>query len=82
MTCIKGLSKLQKILQWFCVWRKKYHKKKYNMRNSGYILDKPIDYSPSKYGSLKTHGFFDVKVYYRYGVSTYLEEDGSITLNT
>jgi hypothetical protein len=30
-------------------------KKKYNMRNSGYILDKPIDYSPSKYGSLKTH---------------------------
>ena len=51
------------------------------MRKSGYIVDRPFDYSPSKYGCLKTHGFFDVKVYYRYGISAYLEKDGSFTVD-
>ena len=82
MVCIKGLRTLEKILQWFCLWHKNYHKKKNNMRKSGYIVDRPVDYSPSKYGTLKTHGFFDVKVYYRYGISAYLEKDGSITIDT
>lgn len=81
MACIEGLTNIEKIFRWFCIWHKRYNRKKNSMRKSGYIVDRPFDYSPSKYGCLKTHGFFDVKVYYRYGISAYLEKDGSFTVD-
>ena len=62
-------------------WKEKYDKKKNNLRESGYIVDKPIDYKNNLYGSIKTHGFWDVKVYYKYGVTYHLEDDDTYTIS-
>ena len=46
----------------------RYLKKKNNLKKSGYLVDKPFDYDPEKYGYIKTHNhFLDVGVYYKYG---------------
>lgn len=52
------------------------------MKKTGYLVEKPYDYHPDKYGSTRTHGFTDIKVYYKYGVTFYLEEDGKYSVST
>ena len=55
-----------------------YSIKKKNLRNQGYMVDKPYDYYlyPEKYGSIKTHGWHDTRVYYKYSPYYTLELDG------
>lgn len=65
----------------FCSWKEKYDKKKNNLRESGYIVDKPLDYNNDLYGSIKTHGFWDVKVYYKYGITYHLEDDDTYSIS-
>jgi len=45
-----------------------YSIKKKNLRKQGSMVDKPHDYDlyPGKYGSIQTHGWHDVPVYYKY----------------
>lgn len=64
-----------------CIYHEKYSKKKNNMRESGYIVDLPIDYSSSEYGSIRTHGFWDVKTYYKYGLTYHLEENDTYSIS-
>ena len=45
MACIEGLTNIEKIFRWFCIWHKRYNRKKNSMRKSGYIVDRPFDYS-------------------------------------
>ena len=57
-----------------------YSKKKKKLREQGAMVDKPADYNlyPGKYGSLRTHGWYDVKVYYKYGPKWVMHEDGKL----
>ena len=42
------------------------------------MVDKPHDYDlyPGKYGSIQTHGWHDVPVYYKYSPYYILGQDG------
>ena len=55
-------------------------KQKKKLREQGSIVDKPADYDlyPGKYGSLRTHGWYDVKVYYKYGPKWVMHQDGKL----
>jgi hypothetical protein len=55
-----------------------YSIKKKNLRKQGYMVDKPYDYDlyPGKYGSIQTHGWYDVRIYYKYSSYYVLREDG------
>ena len=54
-----------------CVGR--HIKKRNDFIKSGYTTIKPFDYSPQKYGYIKTHkNIFDVGVYYKYGPVYYI----------
>ena len=65
----------QHVLNLFCCCLlRNYFKKKNHLLKIGYIVDKPIDYSPSKYGYIKTHGWYDVGSYYKYGCYFILNE--------
>lgn len=57
-----------------------YSKKKKKLREQGAMVDKPADYDlyPGKYGSLRTHGWYDVKVYYKYGPKWVMHDDGKL----
>ena len=50
-----------------CIYTKNYINKRNHLKKEGHIVDKPKDYSPSKYGYIKSHGMFDVGTYYKYG---------------
>jgi len=78
----RDLMLVERIICCCCIYTKNYNKKKENFRKSGYIVDKPSDYNSEKYSTTKTHGFWDVKVYNKYGITFYLEEDGNYTLST
>jgi len=78
----RDLTILERIVCSICIYSKKYNKKKENFKKSGYLVEKPYDYHPDKYGSTRTHGFRDIKVYYKYGVTFYLEEDGKYSVST
>ncbi len=45
---------------WFCM-------KKEKLRKSGYTVDKPDDFDYDNWGSIQTHGMWDVPIYYKYG---------------
>ena len=77
----RDLMLAERIVCCFCIYTKNYKKKKENLRKSGYIVDKPKDFKIDKYSSTRTHGFWDVKVYTKYGLTSYLEEDGKYTLS-
>lgn len=53
-----------------------YVKKKRQFRNLNYIVDKP--YHHQNYSFVKTHGWYDVGVYSKYGPIYILEEDNKI----
>ena len=57
-----------------------YNNKYENLKKAGTLVDKPNDYTPEKYGYIKTHGIFDVGVYYKYG-DTWTLEDGRFHYN-
>ena len=57
------------------------NRKKLKLKKSGYIVDRPRDFSYEKYGSIRTHGFWDVKVYYNYGSVYYLDENDIIRIH-
>lgn len=58
-----------------CSFGYNYRKKYNNYKKSGYILTLPLDHSYNKYGYIKTHGKFDVGVYYKYGNIWVLNEN-------
>tara|TARA_Y100000591_G_scaffold311155_1_gene314262 strand:- start:1563 stop:1805 length:243 start_codon:yes stop_codon:yes gene_type:complete len=51
--------------------------KKKKLRKSGYIVDKPKDYSKNNYGTIQTHYLGDVRIYYKYGKKLYFDETTS-----
>ena len=56
-----------------------YKKKYFDLKKSGYKVNKPKDYNGENYGYIKTHGIFDVGFYYKYGPKWVLEENGKVT---
>lgn len=58
---------------------RRYKKKYFHLKENGYIVNKPKDYNSLKYGFIKTHGIFDVGVYYKYAPKWILEENGKLS---
>lgn len=77
----KELKNVINNLFFCCLWKEKYDRKKNNLRESGYIVDRPNNYQNDLFGSIKSHGFWDVKVYYKYGITYNLEEDDTYSIS-
>lgn len=54
-----------------CCLERKHVKR---LKQAGYIVDKPADYTPEKYSTYQRHPPFGVTVYTKYGRTYSLEE--------